>query len=159
MPKAEYDPQARREYYLRTRELKGREKGAKKDYLSAVVKRDKPATDKQIDSAQEKVQQIAAKLDRLRALLREKTAASKSSSDGKQNHAQKEAAKKDSKEYYDKHKEQIKNNREKGGKGGGSSTPSGGASSMDADELRSAIRRTVGQLKEAIAKARQLKGG
>lgn len=151
MPKAPYDPQKQHEYYERTKQLKGRKKGAgQPDHPKSR------ASAQQIQNAQQKVAEIRGKLDRLRALLREKTAAShKTAKPDEKNHAQKEADKKASREYYDKHKQAIKGDKKKGGGGGGPKT----AADMSADELRTAIRNVATKLKAAIADAQRLKGG
>lgn len=159
MPRAAYDPQKAHDYYERTKHLKGRDKsgGPTPHVQNHLAKKAPPAA---VKSAEQKVTEIKGKLERLRTLLREKIAAEKSSKPEHKNQAQKAADAKQSKEYYDKHKQQIKNNREKGGSGGG--TKSSGpktAADMSADELRSAIRTTVEQLKTAIANAQKLRGG
>lgn len=152
MPPAEYDPVKAHAYYERTKHLKGRRLGTAPDPPAQHK-----ASQAQIQSAQQKVAAIQGKLDRLRALLREKTASSSSSKPESKNAAQKAADAKDSKEYYDKHRQEIKNKREKSSSGGGGGAKT--AADMDADELRTAIRNTVSQLKTAIANAQRLRGG
>lgn len=160
MSKTAYDPNKRRERYLRDRELKGRRRGTSRE-LHARVR--KTPTQEQINSSQQKIAQIEAKLSRLRELLRAKIADERKESKGS-NKAQQLKDRERSKDYYEKHKNEIKNDRAQearksgGGKGSGSSS-GGGASSMSADELRSAISRTVTALKEAIQDARRLRGG
>lgn len=157
MPRAAYDPQKAHEYYERTKELKGRKKGSSP---TPHVQR-KVASQAQVKTAEQKVAEIKGKLERLRALLREKVAASKSDEPERKNAAQKAADAKKSKEYYDKHKESIKNDREKASKGSGGGSSAGGktAADMTADELRTAIRNTVAQLKQAINNAQSLRRG
>lgn len=154
MPRAAYDPAKAHEYYERTKELKGRKKGPG----------DKPAghrpSAQQVQSANAKVAQIQAKLNRLRDLLHEKQASARKEADHKPTQAEKLKDQKQSKEYYDKHKQSIKNLRE--GSGGGSkkgtSQPKT-AADMSVDELKTAIRNVVNQLKQAISEARSMRGG
>jgi hypothetical protein len=155
MPRANYDPAKAHDYYERTKQLKGRHKG------SGVHAREKhsPA---QVASAQQKVAQIEAKLNHLRELLRAKIADEKKSgkASDKPTQADRTKAAKDSKHYRDTHKQQIKN-LQKGKKNGGGTSSSSPktAADMSASELRSAISRTVVQLKQAINNAQRLRGG
>lgn len=154
MPRANYDPQKAHDYYERTKQLKGRHKGPGQPQHAPPHA--------QVASAQQKVAEIEAKLNRLRELLRAKIADEKKSSAASQKptQADKLKAAKDSKHYRDTHKQQIKNLRN-GSKGsGGSSTSSPKtAADMSASELRSAIAKTVVQLKQAISNAQRLRGG
>lgn len=155
MPRANYDPQKAHDYYERTKELKGRQKGSG----APAHARQSHA---QVASAQQKVAQIEAKLNHLRELLRAKVADEKKSSTAsdKPTQADRTKAAKDSKHYRDTHKQQIKN-LQKGKKSGGDSSTSSPktAADMSASELRSAISRTVVQLKQAINNAQRLRGG
>ncbi len=155
MPRANYDPQKAHDYYERTKELKGRQKGSG----APAHARQSHA---QVASAQQKVAQIEAKLNHLRELLRAKVADEKKSSTAsdKPTQADRTKAAKDSKHYRDTHKQQIKNLQKGKKSGGGTSTSSPKtAEGMSASELRSAISRTVVQLKQAINNAQRLRGG
>lgn len=153
MPKV-YDSQKAHDYYERTKHLKGRKPGAG----------DKPTgprpSARQVQAANAKVAQIQAKLSRLRDLLHEKQAAARKEADHKPTQAEKLKDQQQSKEYYDKHKQSIKNLRK--GSGGGSdkgaSKPKT-AADMSVDELKTAIRNVVTQLKQAITEARSMRGG
>ena len=154
MPRANYDPQKAHDYYERTKHLKGRHKGSGKP--------DNKPSQAQVASAQQKVAQIEAKLNHLRELLRAKVADEKKSSSAskKPTQADRNKAAKDSKHYRDTHKQQIKNLQKGKKNGGGTSTSSPKtAADMSASELRSAISRTVVQLKQAINNAQRLRGG
>lgn len=161
MPRAKYDPAKAHDYYMRTRDLKGRHKG------SGPSPSQHHSSTPQLSSAQAKVSQIEAKLSRLRELLRQKVADSKKSNGPeKATTADKLKDRQHSKEYYEKHKNEIKNDRAQASRksGGGSSSKSSSsgaktASSMSESELRDAIRTAVGQLKKAISEAKQLRGG
>lgn len=157
MPRPNYDPQKAHEYYIRTRELKGREKGSGPEPSS-----ERKPSSQQVASAQARVAEIQSKLTRLREILREKIASSSSSSSSeKSTTADKLKDRQDSKEYYEKHKNEIKNDRasEARKSGGGGSSSRGGAESMTVSELKTAIRNTIVQLKKAISDARRLGGG
>lgn len=156
MPRAAYDPGKAHDYYERTKNLKGRQKGAG----------DQPgphhASQAQVASAQQKVASIEAKLGRLRELLRQKVAdEKKSGSDKPSTQADKIKDRQASKRYRDQHANEIKNDSKAAARKGGSSASSGAktASSMSSSELRSAISHTVAQLKSAIQDAQRLRGG
>lgn len=160
MPERVYDAAKAHDYYIRTRKLKGRQKGAERESGSTRPGAPKPQTKKkgskqEIASADAKVAAIRGKLDRLRELLKQKQAASKPSQAAPKNHQQKEKDQQQSEDYYEKHKQKIKAERGKGS--GGSSKKT--AADVGIDELKTTIRNTVVQLKKAIAEARQTRGG
>jgi len=77
---ADYDPAARREYYLRTRELKGKRPGTSSEStpnsnggVVGPIGRSKTSTDKSSDpkltSAQKQVEELKARLAKLREVL------------------------------------------------------------------------------------------
>lgn len=148
MPDPNYDPQKAHEYYLRTRELKGRKHGSGQQAPPQQHHKQPDA------AAHQKVAQIQAKLARLQELLNKKIASSHASKKDKpKTAAEKLKAAQQNKDYYKKHREKIKAAHKKdSGTGGGSSA--GSYESMSVNELKTAIRRTVVQLKEAIAQAR-----
>lgn len=154
MPRPNYDPQKAHEYYMLNRELKGRKRGSG---LEPSSKR-KPSI-QQAASAQAKVAEIQSKLTRLRELLQKKIESSSSSE--KSTTADKLKARQDSKQYYEEHKNEIKNDRDSEARksGGGGAPSKSGSESMSVSELKSAIRNTIVQLKKAISDARRLGGG
>lgn len=153
MARAEYDPVKAHDYYERTKQLKGRKPGSPTPHLQ-----NRKASTAQVQTAEQKVKAIKEKIEKLRALLREKVAAAKSDKPETQNSSQKAAEAKKDAAYYDKNKESIKAKAKATG-GGSSSSPAKTADSMSADELRSAISAAVTQLKSAIANAQKLRGG
>lgn len=128
-----YDAAKRREYYLKTRHLKGRKKAAAKTSTSRpIAKKPKPPTKTRAQRQAERrrkleseVNALKARLEKLRDALSlltkqakarsgvkpkstaKKTAAKKSTTAPKQTATQKAKAAKRSKEYYDKHKDEI----------------------------------------------------
>jgi ATP-dependent exoDNAse (exonuclease V) beta subunit len=147
MPDPNYDPVKAHQYYEDHKHLKGRRKGQAHPPPQQHHRQPDAA-------AQQKVAQIQAKLARLHELLNKKIASSHASKKDKpKTAADKLKQAQQNKDYYKKHREKIKAAHKKAsGTGGGSS--GGSYESMSVDELRTAIRRTVVQLKEAIAKAR-----
>jgi multidrug resistance efflux pump len=159
MPKAPYDATKAHDYYERTKHLKGRKKGqAPTPHVQKHLA--KHPNNKSLD---QKVTEIRGKLDQLRALLREKKASAHKSATAKpdknKNSVQKAADAQKSRDYYDKHKQSIKADHKKGGSGGGAKPGRKTAKDMSTEELQSEIRSLVGQLKQAIANARQTRGG
>jgi len=125
-----YDPAKRREYYLRTRKLKGRKPGARQDLRGRVTA--KPRLNraqrqaKRTRELEAKVNALKARLEKLRAVLAQltkeaqarsghksnkatpkKTTSDKKSSAPKQTASQKAKAAKRSKEYYEKNRDKI----------------------------------------------------
>ncbi len=126
-----YDPIKRREYYLRTRKLKGR-KAAVKTSKSRPKAKPKPPTKTRAQRQAERrrkleaeVNALKARLEKLRTVLAEMTKKAKArsgikpttntskqtnakkSTPAKQTAAQKAKAAKRSKEYYEKNKDEI----------------------------------------------------
>lgn len=127
-----YDPAKRREYYLKTRKLKGRTAAAIRTSKSRPTAKPKPPTKTRAQRQAERrrkleaeVNALKARLEKLRNALSEltkqakarsgvkptssaskKTTAKKSTAP-KQTAAQKAKAAKQSKEYYEKHKDEI----------------------------------------------------
>lgn len=127
-----YDPAKRREYYLRTRKLKGRKAAAIRTSKSRPTAKPKPPTltRAQRQAARRRkleaeVNALKARLEKLRDALEELTKKAKARSGVKPNStapkkstakkktakkqttAQKAKAAKQSKEYYEKHKDEI----------------------------------------------------
>jgi chromosome segregation ATPase len=127
-----YDPAKRREYYLKTRKLKGRTAAAIRTSKSRPTAKPKPPTKTRAQRQAERrrkleaeVNALKARLEKLRDALAEltkqakarsgvkptsnapkKTTAKKTTAK-KQTSAQKAKAAKQSKEYYEKHKDEI----------------------------------------------------
>lgn len=128
----EYDPAKRREYYLKNRHLKGRKPAAIKTSKSRPIAKPKPPTKTRAQRQAERrrkleaeVNALKARLEKLRTALTEMTKKAKarsgvkpSSNTPKKTIAKKTTAKKQtatqkaktakqSKEYYEKHKDEI----------------------------------------------------
>lgn len=157
-----YDAAARRERYLRERQLKGREpgKGDEPKSGSAPPKAPPPPADRSAAraAAAARVKSLNLKLTNLRAALQ---AARKKSSPSDKPSAG-EAKSKDkayNEDYYNKNKTKIANDRKadarKSGGGSKSETPAKPAA-RGVEELESAIRSTLVELKAAITKLRSL---
>jgi hypothetical protein len=157
----DYDPAKAHEYYERTKQLKGRDKGSAEDSSgSGSNTQTALAPDRQAAraAAAARVKSLNGKLAKLQAALkaaRAKSSTSSKSSDkpsaGEANAKQKAA----NKQYYAKHKNEIANDRKAEAK----STPekaSAKAEPRGIEELESAIRNTLGELKAAIAKLKSL---
>lgn len=154
MPDPNYDPAKAHQYYLQNRKLKGRHHGAGQQPTQHIQRHQNQA------ATSKKIGEIEAKLSRLRNLLNQKLASSKSSGKTVNKSADKIKAQQNSKQYYQQHKNQIKADKKKAGHGsGGSTSKAKTANDMSVDELKTAIRKTVIQLKEAIAAARRSGGG
>ena len=161
--KSYYDPVKAHEYYLRTRELKGRKP------KSASLNSGKKTRNVRQSQPQESRQAVTARIGRLKskisklnsalseaqaALVKQRQTAAKTeraSSDGKTTAKERQA----SKEYRDKNKEKIKDTAEKSSSGGSSrsskssSTSSSDVSQMSATELADRISRIQGAIRSA----------
>lgn len=145
-----YDPAKAREYYLRTRKLKGRKKGST----------DTPGlrTAAAVPTAQRKkeltkrVQDLETKLKELDALIAKKEKAAKEAAKP-DTAAEKSEKSRDAKKYRDKHKQEIKSKAkkaaDKAGSGGSSKTSTKGKSLKDLKMLATKVR---GQIQTAKAK-------
>lgn len=127
-----YDPAKRREYYLKTRQLKGRTTKAVRTSKSKPTAKPKPPTKTRAQRQAERrrkleaeVNALKARLEKLRDALEEltkkakarsgvkpdstalKKSTAKKTTAKKQTAAQKAKAAKQSKEYYEKHKDEI----------------------------------------------------
>jgi HK97 family phage prohead protease len=163
-----YDPVKAHEYYERTKKLTGREGGA--GWHDNVLKKlskapsngtDRPSSSGETDATRAKVVRLKAAVSKLQSALSEANAAlskkrlearktEKESSDDKSTAKEKQA----SKEYRDKHKQEIASKRKKETSSGGgesSSSSSTSVSDMTVDELET----RVSNIKSALAKAKQ----
>jgi len=158
-------------YYERNKQLKGRQPGKGDDSSSgAGPVGQAPPKDRQAAraAAAAQVKALNAKLTQLRAALQAARASSSGKSDPNEgkSKAETDAKKKaDNKEYYNKNKTKIANDRKaeerkSGGSSSGgsksSSSSSPESSSRSVEEIESAIRSTLTQLKAAVAKLRSL---
>jgi hypothetical protein len=158
-----------KEYYERNKQLKGRNKGS--SYKSGGRDRTPPVPTPAKNqaaraAATKRVKALNAKLTQLRAALAAaKAKAPKSDPNAGRSKGESEAKKKaDNKEYYEKNKNEIKNDRKAESrsapaKSGGSSAAkesSSAPASRSVEEIETAIRNTLNELKSAIAKLKSL---
>lgn len=159
----EYDAAARRERYLRERQLKGREKGegdatsGPRAPAAAAPPKDRSAARA---AAAARVKALNGRLTTLRAALQ---AARKKSADKPSEAEKKSKDEKYNEDYYAKNKTKLANKAkadaraEGGGSKSKSSTPDSPTSgTRSVEELESAIRSTLTQLKSALTKLRSL---
>jgi chromosome segregation ATPase len=157
MPSAKYyDPVKAHEYYERTKKLKGRKKGSNE----IKVKTGKPSPKKtssnkkkaieRVNRLKKKVETIERALTEVYAAMskkrQEKRKTAKENSDGKTTAKERQS----SKEYRDKHKEELKAKRKaKGGSSGSSSSGPKSVDDMSLDELQDRATRLRAALTEA----------
>lgn len=152
-----YDPIKAHEYYMKTRKLKGRKKGAKVIPISS--RKPKKASSGQVPPhLQREVARLKGRLHELQARLRE-VLQNKRETSKKSEHktaAEKSKDARESKKYRDEHKAELAQKRKRASSKSGGGGHSGGnpISSMTETEVRNAIARTRSNLKEAVAKAR-----
>jgi hypothetical protein len=161
-----YDPAKAHEYYMRTRKLKGRKKGAKVIPLPRKNAPKKgpgdvpPALQEQVDQLKSRLGELQA---RLREILSNKSGSASKSSSGseKKTAAEKAEDARESKKYRDKHKTEIEQKRKRSASksGGGSRSSGSSLSSMSETQVREAIARTRSNLQAAVAKARAASRG
>jgi len=146
-----YDPAKARDYYLRTRKLKGRKKGSADDTAGVRTTAAVPSAQRK-QALQKRVQGLETKLKELDKLIAEKEKAAKEAA--KPDSASEKAKKaRESKKYRDKHKSEIKSKAkkaaDKAGSGGSSKTSTKGKSLKDLKMLATKVR---GQIQTAKAK-------
>lgn len=155
-----YDPAKAHDYYERTKELKGREKGAPKPSSTGSPRPSHSAIsgNKKARAAQDRVGRMRANVSKLKSALSEAESAlsskrqearktKKESSDDKSTAKEKRA----SQEYRDKNKASL-DNLKKGssGKKGGSSKSSGNnVSDMSVQDLTARVTKIRGALRVA----------
>lgn len=161
-----YDPVKAKEYYERTKKLKGRQRGSSEDPRTGKTREEiaKDARTRQRKELTELVNRLTKKLDRLEALIKERESKEKSEDrkgKAKKERAAKEAAKPDSaaekaekareaEKYRDKNQQKLKGKDD--GKSGGGSSKKGDKKSgkKSVSELRSMATKVKGQI--AVAK-------
>lgn len=156
-----YDPIARKERYERTKQLKGRHTDASK---SAAVKPSRPSSPKKpslhpsVKAAGVKIGRLRGKVSKLTEALSEVEAelvkkreeakkTTKKNSDGKSTADEKQA----SKEYRDKHQQELatKSKKTSSSGGGSSRTSSKSVSDMSVRELQARASKIRSVLREA----------
>jgi Tfp pilus assembly protein FimV len=171
-----YNPQKAHEYYLRTRHLKGREKGQQPPPASKQPHTAKPQKNKAQQKAelQANVTNLELKLHNLEALIAKKEATlakdqQTAKSKAKQNHsgknkgpktaAQKAEAARKNKQYQQTHRNQIKNKqaqaKAKGKSGGGGGHKKGAAGKKDSQKSIAELKTLATKVKGLLAVAKQ----
>lgn len=155
-----YDPQKAREYYLRTRKLKGRKKG-RGDTYTIKTRTGGTRTVNAKELAEQKAntaQRIAAIKVRLNDLTRElndrmaKARKAEREQKKKPTKAEKSKAAREAKKYRDKNKQKLKNKS----KSGGGSSKSSGSKTESVDDLKRKVNKVRDILKSAVARQRAL---
>lgn len=171
---APYDPKKAHEYYLRTRKLKGRKKGAQPPpklgglgARSAFAKPKKtqveqlsPKQKAELKAyAQQKVQEAQKKLNELNKKLKEKMAeAQKAERDSKKPKTAGEKAKdaREAKKYRQSHKTELKTKAKADRAKSGGSSDKGGASSNSVEGLKKQVAAAEANLNKVKAKLKAL---
>jgi chromosome segregation ATPase len=163
-----YDPAKAHAYYERVKQLKGRQpgkgEGVPKGHPvgSSRPPPPRPSLGKDTGAAQARVTRLRAAVSKLQSALSEAQSAlhekranskrserktEKKNSDGKSTAKEKQS----SKEYRDKHKQELSSKRKHDTASGGGSSSSSKRSSMSVDELETRIRN----IKSALADAKR----
>jgi hypothetical protein len=152
----EYDPVKAKEYYERTKQLKGRDKGSAEDPKSGSrPPKAPPASDRQavraaaaarVKSLNDKLTKLRAALTAARAKSRDKPSAAESKS--------KDAAY--NKKHYAENKNEIANDRKAKARSAPDKPEAAKPAARGVEEIEAAIRTTLVELKSAIAKLKAL---
>lgn len=168
-----YDPVKAHEYYLRTRQLKGRRKA--QSVLSTHTPRAPRSTTytvrtpsgktvrvtkqqldeqkayaaKRVGEIKQKLQELGAKLRKMKSEAQKKEAASKREAKKKPTAAEKSKAAKESEKYRKEHKQELKNKAKK-------TTKKESAPKDPVAELEHRVAEIKGRLSAAVAKQRAL---
>lgn len=152
-----YDPQKAREYYLRTRKLKGRKKGESytvkgpsggtQTLSGKELAKQKANTARRVGEIKERLNELTRELKKRMAEAREAERKSKKGPTA----AEKAEAARESKKYRDKNRQKLKSKR---GSGGGSKTSDSGPPTVD--ELKQKVENVRGILKAAVERQRSL---
>ena len=155
-----YDPVKAHEYYIRTRKLKGRKKGAQPQRSGRGRSSASVDLIKTRASAAARVAGLRKKIHLLKRELNKREAeAKKAAKEAKKpdSAAEKRKKAKESAQYRDKHKQQLKTKAKTTSKSGGSASSkskSGGKKSTE--ELKSTIDRLETKLAAAVARQKAL---
>lgn len=163
-----YDPAKAHDYYIRTRQLKGRKSGAgvapgggKAPARAADNQDKKIAAAEQVARLRSKLGQLQTELKKRMAEARQADAKAKKPATA----AEKRKNAKQSAQYRDKNQQKVKAAAKKasakagsssGGKGGGASAPKSSASGGSVDALKKTIAQVQDSLKAAVARQRAL---
>lgn len=160
---APYDPVKAHEYYMRTRQLKGRKKGSSQTVTvttptGKTVKMNPKQLAEQKAFAAHRVTEIKAKLTELNQKLKKKVAElKKAEADAKKpkSAADKHKEAQQAKKYRDKNKQKLANKRKESDSKKSDSTKDK-PNTDTLEGLKTAIAETKGRLTSALAKQRAL---
>jgi hypothetical protein len=164
-----YDPVKAHEYYVRTRKLKGRQRGHSDDPRTGKTREQihKDARAKQRQELSQQISNLEDKLKQLETRIREREHAAASEdrkSKAKKDRARKESEKpktaaekakaaRENKQYREKHHQKLKSERASSSKsGGGSSTKKSSSSKHSISDLKALAIRVRGQIQIAKQK-------
>jgi len=159
-----YDPVKAHEYYIRTRQLKGRKPGAGRPGGGIAPPRAADNQQRKIAAA-EQVARLRSKLAQLQTELKKRMAeARKADAEAKKpaTAAEKRQAAKDAKKYRDKNQQKVKAAAKKaaakssGGGGGASASKSSSKGGNSVEDLKRTIDRVRTDLAAAVARQRAL---
>jgi uncharacterized phage infection (PIP) family protein YhgE len=164
MHKRPYDPVKAHEYYLRTRQLKGRRAGSSRftvrgtsgqtvELSGRQLAEQRAYATKRVNEIKNRLSELTTKLHQLRADARKKEAGSKRETKKAPTAAEKSKAARESKQYREKHQQKLATKR-KGGSGKGSTKSKSKADPIA--ELEDKITQVKGRLVAAVARQRAL---
>lgn len=163
MPKI-YDPVKAHEYYMRTRQLKGRRKGSPRftvrgargqtvELTGQQLAEQRAYTAKRVSDIKNRLAELSTKLTKLRSEARTKKAKSKREAKKAPTAAEKSKAARESKQYREKHQQKLASKR-KGGSG--SKSAKSGSSADPVEALENKIAQVKVRLTAAVARQRAL---
>jgi chromosome segregation ATPase len=150
-----YDPVKAHEYYVRTRKLKGRQRGHSDDPRTGKTREQihKDARAKQRQELSQQISNLEDKLKQLETRIREREHAAASEDRKSKTAAEKAKAARENKQYREKHHQKLKSERASSSKsGGGSSTKKSSSSKHSISDLKALAIRVRGQIQIAKQK-------
>lgn len=158
-----YDPVKAHEYYIRTRQLKGRRAGSPRftvrsrgrtvELTARQLAEERAYAAVRVKKIKNRLVELGVKLNQLKAEAREKKAKSKREAGKSPTAAEKSKAARESKKYREKHQQKLATKR-KGGSGSGSKKST--STSDPVATLEKTIAEVRGRLTAAVARQRAL---
>lgn len=163
--RAPYDPVKAHEYYIRTRELKGRKKAAPRftvrkstgtvELTGKELAEQRAYAAKRVSEIKNRLAELSNELNKLRSEAREKKAESEREAKKAPTAAEKSEAARESKQYRESHRQSLSTKR----KGGSSGSTTRSKSTRDpVATLERTIREVKTRLTAAVAIQRALAG-
>lgn len=164
MHRTVYDPVKAHEYYMRTRELKGRRKGSPRftvrgahgetvELSGRQLAEQRAYAAKRVNDIKTRLSELSSRLTELRSAARTKEAKSKRDAKKAPTAAEKSKAARESKQYREKHQQKLATKR-KSGSGSKSAKPKSETDSVEALESKIAVVKS--RLTAAVARQRAL---